>query len=352
MLLLLLFLAIALGFSFLCSIAEAVLLSVSPGYIELQAETAKKNAKRWRKIKSDVESSLAAILSLNTIAHTVGAAGVGAQAAVVFGDSSLAIVSAVLTFLILVFSEIIPKTLGTYYWRALARPVGAFLVILVLVARWFGLIALSRIVSKIFTGKKSDGDFDRSEYAALAAVGEAQGALGKTETRILGNLMSLKETRVKDVMTPRPVMFTLDEKVTVGEFMSDYIEQPFSRVPVFKDEPDNIVGFVLRTDVFEAKFNERDGKRLQKMVRDIGAISHMQDVYTCLRTMSDRKEHIMLAVDEYGSVRGLVTMEDVLETLIGLEIVDERDHVEDMQKAAHDLWKKRAIRKGIQLNDD
>lgn len=351
MLLLLLFLMLALVVSFLCSIAEAVLLSVSTGYIRAGKEAGQPWAKRWAQLKEDVESPLSAILSLNTIAHTIGAAGVGAQAGIVFGSSALVWVSAVLTFLILVFSEIIPKTIGSYYWRQLAPITGTFLVGLVLACKYTGIIWLTAKITQLISPSKKGAHFDRDEFTALASVGQVEGHLDETEMKIFKNLMALRDTRVKDIMTPRPVMVIADEKMTVAEFMSSGDYESYSRIPIYKNEPDNIIGFVLRADILTAFAAGREGKRIGRFIRDVAAVVHSQSVYQTLQTMVDLNVHIMLAVDEYGSVRGLATMEDVLETLIGLEIVDELDRTEDMQQAAHELWKKRAKLKGVQWND-
>ena len=352
MFLLLLFLALALVVSFLCSIAEAVLLSVSSGFIRAAKDNGKPWAKRWEKLKADVESPLSAILSLNTIAHTIGAAGVGAQASVVFGSSALAWVSAVLTFLILVFSEIVPKTIGSYYWRQLAPAMATFLTALVVACRYTGIIWMTAKITQLISPSSKAANFDREEFTALASLGEVEGHLDETESKILRNLMALRDTRVKDIMTPRPVMVIADEKLTVAEFMACEKFGAFSRIPIYKNDPDNLIGFILRADILAAQVAGRDGKRVGRFIRQIGAVMHTQNVYKTLQTMIDLNEHIMLAVDEYGSVRGLVAMEDVVETLIGLEIVDELDHTEDMQQAAHALWQKRAARKGINWSNE
>ncbi len=347
MVLLITFLLLALGVSFFCSIAEAVLLSVRPGFIAVEKKKGQKAALVWEKLKADVETSLSAILSLNTIAHTVGAAGVGAQAAVVFGDSSLGVVSAVLTVLILVFSEIIPKTLGTYYWQKIYKPTGYSLQILVKMMRVVGLVWVSKSITKLLTPKDTSEDFSRDEFKAIADAAAEQGHFDAREMTMLSNLLRLRESKVSDIMTPRPVMKMFDEKTTVEEFITQLEEVPFSRIPIFKENPDHITGFVLKRDILNAKIAGRDGKRIGKFIRQMLSIPHTLDVYSAFQTMVSKNEHIVLAVDEYGSVRGLITLEDLLETLIGFEIVDELDQQADMQVLARELWQKRAARKGI-----
>jgi len=351
MVLLVVFLSLALGVSFFCSIAEAVLLSVRPGFIAVEKEKGSKAAMIWEGLKSDVETSLSAILSLNTIAHTIGAAGVGAQAAVVFGDSSLGVVSAVLTLLILVFSEIIPKTLGTYYWQQIYSPVGYCLRALVTIMRWLGIVWLSNSLTKLLTPKRLGSDFSRDEFKAIADAAAQQGHFDVQELAMLNNLLRLRETRVNDIMTPRPVISMFEEKLSVDELVDKLEEIPFSRLPVYKDDPDNITGFVLKRDILTAKIAGREGKRIGRFMRNMLSVAHTLDVYSAFQTMVSKGEHIALAVDEYGSVRGLLTLEDLLETLIGFEIVDEQDKQVDMQVLARDLWQKRAARKGIKFDD-
>lgn len=347
---LLIYLAIALGFSFFCSIAEAVLLSVTTAYIRLLKQEGRPSASLLLTLKSDIDAPLAAILSLNTIAHTVGAAGVGAQAAKVFGSNSLGIISAVLTLLILVFSEIIPKTLGTYYWRQLAPSVAFALKYLVLVMA--PLVWLSRILTRKIAVHPTLKGFSREEFAAMAQLGEQEGQLGDQEARILKNLFKLRDTRVEDVMTPSPVVFRLPADGTVDLYFTKYGDMRFSRIPIYEDNPDKLVGFVLRADLLLAKARGNADKPLSTYRRELIGIPDKLSLLAAFDLLLNSRAHIMYVVNEYGVLKGLVTLEDVFETLTGLEIMDEQDKTEDLQRLARQRWRKRARELGVSLEDD
>lgn len=345
MLLLTIYIFIALGFSFICSIAEAVLLSVTTGYISLLEVDGKKVGKTWRHLKDDIDKPLSAILTLNTIAHTAGAAGAGAQATVVFGSAALGIFSAVLTLLILVFSEIIPKTLGATYWRELA-PVTAN------VLRWL-VIALYPFVlmSKKLTGSLSHDNtltgFSRDEFAALAEQGGKEGQLEGSETRILRNLLLLRDMPVKEVMTPRPVIFSLEQNSLVSEFCEQHHAEPFSRIPVYEQTPDNVIGFVLRSDLMLAQVNGEGDQVLKKYLRELPALSEVTTLMSAFELLAEQRSHLALIVNEYGVVVGLVTLEDIFETLVGIEITDEVDKTTDLQQLARRFGRRRARSYGL-----
>lgn len=346
MTLLILYLLLAIGVSFFCSIAEAVLLSVRPSYIAVLEKNGNASAEKLKILHGSLDKPLSAILTANTIAHTVGAAGVGAQATLVFGNAYLGVTSAILTLLILVFSEIIPKTLGATYWQQLA-PVMATLI------SWLTLILMPFVwLSQILTRFISRSDvsaytFSRDEMTAMAEIGKEEGVLDVKELKIVTNLMKLRHLSVRDIMTPRPVIFSVSEDMNVQEFFSAFSNRPFSRIPVYGQNFDDIQGYVLKTDLLMAQGNDDFEKKLVEYKRDFLIVSDKLMASDLYDQLMHEKSHIALVVDEYGAVQGLVTLEDVVETLIGLEIIDESDKVEDMQKLAYDRWCKRMEAIGI-----
>ncbi len=345
MALLVFYLLLALVVSFFCSILEAVLLSVTPSFIQSKLADGKKWAEQLLVFKKDIDQPLAAILSLNTISHTVGAAGVGAQAGVVFQNVSVGIISGILTLLILIFSELIPKTLGASYWKQLAFFTTKSLQIL----KWimYPFLLVSRAITKLFkTG--NDPSVERSEVIALAEIGAREGVFTTEETRILKNLVNLRKVSVRDIMTPRTVMVVASEKSTVQEFVDNQDFKRFSRIPIYENSKDNITGFVHKSDVLETMRTEETALALKEIAREIPVISHEDSIYKTYKFLTDQNAHIALVVEEFGGTAGLVTMEDVLETLLGLEITDEFDQLEDMREYARDRWKKRAARLGIE----
>jgi CBS domain containing-hemolysin-like protein len=346
--LLLLYVALALGVSFLCSIMEAVLLSVTPSYVAALEREGDAIGERLHKMKEDIDRPLSAILSLNTIAHTVGAAGAGAQAAFVFGEAYTGVIAAVLTLLILVFSEIIPKTLGAVYWRTLA-PVVVTLLMPTIFSMW-PLVKLSQGLTYLLRGEDETA-FSREEFTAMAELGEEEGVFEEKESRILRNLFRFNSLRVKDVMTPRTVVFDLDEDQTIGDVVDDHDEFRFSRIPVYSETPDDVTGYVLKDEMLLRAAQEEHDVRLEDIAREMLVVRETLPLPDLLERLLDRLEHIALVVDEYGGVAGVVTMEDVVETLLGLEIVDEADSVEDMQALARQQWFKRARELGV-VSDD
>ena len=345
MTLLIIYVSIALLFSFFCSIAEAVLLSVTPAFVVSLEGQGKNSGKQLRKLKEDINKPLAAILSLNTIAHTIGAAGAGAQAAKVWGNAYLGVFSGILTLLILVFSEIIPKTLGTSYWRKLAP--GMALLLRYLVIGLYPLVALSTWLTRGLVHPSKLKGLSREEFTALAELGAREGQLDDRESRILKNLFRLRSTKLKSIMTPRTVVFALREKMTIAEFFNKHPETPFSRIPVYVENKDDITGFVLRDDIILAQARNKNDSPIKEYRRDIKAVKGSSSVLELFEFLLDNKEHIVLVVDEYGGLEGLVSLEDVVETLLGLEIVDEADETVDMQALASALWEKRARRIGL-----
>jgi len=349
MYLLLFYLSLAIGVSFLCSILEATLLSVSHSYIAIMERKGSYTGKLLRKYKEDIDRPLSAILSLNTIAHTVGAAGVGAQAQVVFGNAYVAITSAVLTFLILVLSEIIPKTLGATYWRKLAPFAARTLRILMVLL--YPLVVMLQAITRWLSNEENIPSFSREEFGALADLGVEEGVFEEEESRIFKNLIRFNSLRVKDIMTPRTVVVGFDENLKVGD-VSDNVEQlHFSRLPVYGKERDVVTGYVLKNDLLLMMARTETETKLKELKRDILIVPEMMPLQDFFEQLMKKQEHIAIVVDEYGGFAGVVTMEDLVETLLGMEIIDEVDNIEDMQKMARKKWMERAKRLGIVPED-
>lgn len=339
MLLLTVYILVALGFSFYCSIAEAVLLSISRPFVsDLENRNAEKG-RLLRHLKDDIERPLSAILTLNTIAHTMGAAGAGAQAALVFGNAYIGVISAILTLLILVFSEIIPKTLGAHYWRQLAVPVAMTLKWLTWLLYPFVLLS-QKITNGMKRGKEVK--ITRDEMMAMAELGEDEGELESNESRILRNLFKLRKKTIRDIMTPRSVVFSISENMKVGEFFASNDEVPFSRIPVYGQSSDFIHGFVLRNDLLLAHARGNSDEPVSTYCRELKSLPDQTSVLDAFATLLDTRAHILLVMNDIGEVMGVTTLEDIIETLLGMEIVDESDNYADMQKLARMLWKKRA----------
>ena len=349
MLLLVTYVIIALGFSFLCSIAEAVILSVTTPYITLMQQRGRRAGILLASLKQDLNSTLAAILTLNTIAHTVGAAGAGAQAAEVFGNAYVGVASGILTLLILVFSEIIPKTLGAHYWKRLAPATAYALRGLIWIL--YPFVKLSELLTRGLTHGPGLTGFNREELAAMAELSAEEGQLEQQETMILKNLLRLRDSRVTDAMTPRTVIFSLPENISVEEFFWKYGSERFSRIPIYGEEPGHLNGFVLRSDLLLAQARGNTDTRLSTYRREISALPVSSTLSQAFDEFLRQRAHIMIIVDEYGGIAGILTLEDILETLLGLEIVDEGDANTDMQKLARRLWKKRARAMGLEIED-
>ncbi|MCK7596431.1 hemolysin family protein [Microbulbifer sp. CAU 1566] len=356
MLLLIVYVLVALGFSFLCSVAESVLLSVTRPYISLLEREGHKSGGLLRQLKDDINAPLAAILTLNTVAHTVGAAGAGAQAAAVFGNHYLGIASAILTLLILVFSEIIPKTLGAVYWRQLAPATAYALRYLVILLKPF--VWLSEWLTKGMARGPTMTGFSREEFAVMAELGEAEGQLERHESSILHNLFyTLRDHTVREVMTPRTVVFSLSQDMSIADAYEYVDKSRFSRIPVYEqDDPDYVVGFVLKQDLLSAYIRgETEGnlreRQLRELRRDLLMLPETAAIYQAFHKMLSRRVQISAVVDEYGSLEGLVTLEDILETLLGEEIVDEADKTPDRQELAKRLWRWRSKRYGLRVDE-
>ncbi|SHF86223.1 Hemolysin, contains CBS domains [Microbulbifer donghaiensis] len=351
MILLIVYVLIALGFSFLCSIAESVILSVTRPYVSLLERDGSRAGRLLRKLKDDINAPLAAILTLNTIAHTAGAAGAGAQAASVFGNQYLGLASAVLTLLILVFSEIIPKTLGALYWRQLA-PVTAY-ALRFLVWLLYPFVKMSEWLTRGMSRGPTLTGFSRDEFAVMAEIGEAEGQLERRESSILRNLFfTLRDYSVREVMTPRTVVYSLSQDASVTESYEDVEKSRFSRIPVYEQgDPDCVVGFVLKQELLLAFAKGERDRKLAEFRRDMLMLPETATIYQAFQKMLSRRVQISAVLDEYGGLEGLVTLEDLLESLLGEEIVDEADKTPDRQEVAKRLWRLRAKRHGLKVDE-
>lgn len=315
------------------------MLSATPTFVKINENSEKKGVRMLARFKSSVDKPLAAILSLNTIANTAGAAMVGAQAAKVLGSEALGVVSAVLTVLILIFSEILPKTLGSNNWQRLAGLVGYLIKCIYIMM--YPLVMMSQVLTRLLKRGESGHTTSREEISALANIGMEEGIFKEKENAIIQNLMKLKNLRVSDIMTPRVVVSVADEGMTLGEFLANKGYLRFSRIPIYNGNDENITGYVFRQQVMESLAEDHDTLRLRDLRRDIVIVPNTKPVFAMWEDLLMKKEQIALVVDEYGGMDGVVTMEDIIETLLGFEIIDEKDTVADMQQYARERWQQR-----------
>lgn len=346
MLTLLLYLFIALFFSFLCSLLEAALLSITPSFIAAKVNENKSYARTLKRFKEEIDLPLAAILTLNTFAHTIGAAGVGAQAQKIWGNEYLSITSAVLTLLILIFSEIIPKTLGASLWKKLA-PFTARALVILIYSPLYPVIILSKFITKILNKNKDSAVLSRAEFQAMAEIGVQEGIFKKEESKILMNLMKFNNIVVKSIMTPRTVVLSASEEDTIKDFFETRDKVRVSRIPIYNENIDNITGYVLKDDLMQNMIEKKWDKQLKTLGRNIMVVNEKMPIIRLFYKLIQEKEHIAMVVGEYGEMSGIVTMEDVIETLLGTEIMDELDNIEDMQQQAMKIWERRAKRLGL-----
>lgn len=352
MTLLILFFILSIVSSFLCSIWEAVLLSITPSFINRKIQEGSSLGKDLALFKEDIDRPLSAILTLNTIAHTVGAIGVGAQAGKVFagsegfyGISSEAIIASLMTLAILILSEIIPKTIGANLWQELAGFTVKSLKFLMIPLTPF--VWMSQLITKNLKKDKNKSVFSKADLAAMTHVGEESGVLDKSHSTIIKNLLRFEEIVVRDIMTPRTVMVKADEKITLMDFYKN--NQPFrvSRIPIFDDSSDNITGMVLKDEILQNLVEDKDTVTLKELRRDIMAVKSDKPLPELFEVLTKERAQVAIVVDSYGSLVGLVSMEDVIETLLGLEIVDESDKDADLQKLARKQWEERAKKLGL-----
>jgi len=326
--------SLALGVSFLCSMLEAVLLSMSMSHVSIMSKTGDKNGLRWSRLKEDDSvKPLTAILTLNTIAHTMGAAGVGAEVSRIWGDDSLTVASIILTLAVLFLSEIIPKTIGAAYWKKLSLPSG---FILSGMTKMLAPFFVPLLMFKRLLPKAESASVTRDELHALADISEEEGELEEDEETVIHNLLALREMPVKDIMTPRTVTLAFEQGWTIRQVLDDTKILRFGRMPVYEESIDQLSGFVLRSDILMAASMDEWDKVLIDMRKPLMTIGVDDSVDLALETFLKSKVQILAVVDEFGGTAGIVTMEDAIETLLGEEIVDELDEHEDMRELARE----------------
>lgn len=335
---LLIFLLSAIGISFLCSLLEASLMSTPISYVTMREEEGYKPATRFKKYKLDSSRPIAAILSLNTIANTIGSAGVGAQATRLFGSEWFGLVSAIVTILILVFAEIIPKTIGATHWKRLIGFTSGSIRILIIML--YPIVRCVEFLQKLLTPKGDEVMVTREEISAMADVAEESGELDEDENEVIQNLIGLEDLHADSAMTPRVVCSVAAESMTVGRFYKDKRFLHHSRIPVYNQSQDYITGYVLRMDALQLVADDKKDVPLGSIKREIASFQEEMPLDEIWGEMISKDEQIAVIIDEYGSFQGILTLEDVIETILGDEIVDEQDAVRDMQQFARDKWKR------------
>ena len=328
---------LALGVSFLCSLLESIILSITHSHVAVLAKTGSKSSRLLENMKENINKPLAAILTVNTVANVVGAAGVGAQAMKLFGSEWVAILSGLLTLCILIFSEIIPKTLGTVYWRPLAGP--AVYMIRGLIYLTYPFVFLSNYFSKIFTSANHQQKVSRQEVVAMAEMGEDEGSIREKESDIIENLFNLNDVVAEDVMTPRSVIFALQKDSTVGDVVGEHTPIAFSRIPIFDKDMDDILGFIHRYDLVNKQAEDQFHIKMKDILEPIHTVKQEDSIASILDEFVRRRQQIFMVIDEFGTTTGLITLEDAIETLLGVEIVDEHDSVVDMRKLATEKFR-------------
>lgn len=321
----------ALSLSFLCSVLEAVLLSTPMSYISMRENQGSKTATLMKQYKNNVDRPVCAILSLNTIAHTIGSAGVGAESIKIFGEQYFGLISAILTLLILVLSEIIPKTIGASYWRSLALPSTRIIRVLILIT--YPLVLLSELITKVFTPRGNQASMSREEVSAMVDVGTTEGIFRESESKLIKSCIALSGVKARQIMTPSIVVESACQDLTVKDFQAKQ-SWSFSRIPVYAGDKDYITGYVLKDAVLKLLSEDQFHVKLSDLKRPILTFREEESVFQIWEKMLEKREHISVIIDEYGGLRGLVTMEDIIETMTGVEIVDEDDVAVDMQALA------------------
>ncbi len=344
--LLILYFLTAVIISFICSILEASLLSITPTFLAGKINEKKSFAKSLQKFKNEIDTPLAAILTINTFANTIGAIGVGVQAQKLWGNEYLTITSGILTITILIFSEIIPKTLGANYWRNIA-PFVPFFIKGMIYSPFYPIIILAKFITRKLKKDDNQDVLSRSEFHAMAEIGVKEGIFKKEESKILLNLMVFNKISVKTIMTPRTVVFADEENLSINDFFEKNDKIRFSRIPIYKEDIENITGYVLKDEIMQSIIEKKHNKKLKNLNREIKVVNEQMPIMRLFYKLIEKKEHIAMVVGEYGEMVGIVTMEDIIETLLGTEIMDEFDNIEDMQELAKKVWENKAKRLDI-----
>ncbi len=331
------YILLALIVSSICSVLEATLLSTPMSFVNTLEQQGVKGADRLKQLKSNIDRPISAILVVNTIANTVGASFVGSEAAQLFNSTGVGVVSGLFTFCILVFSEIIPKTIGSSYWRKLAIPASRVIKFFI-----FLTYPIVFLLEK-FTRRIAPADqvsVSREDVAAMVTTGAEEGVLEKEENKMIQNLLKLDQFTAHEIMTPSSVVTMAESSQTIREFYQSDDFAKFSRIPIYEEENDDyIIGYVLKQEILEKLAQDQFKIKLKDLARPILSFNEDEPVSNIWETLLEKKEHICVIIDEYGSMRGIVTLEDVIETMLGFEIVDEKDEVVDMQELAKAQWK-------------
>lgn len=334
---LLFFIILSIGVSFLCSLLESVFLSTSSAYIDVAVLEKKKSGLILFKLQANTDKALAAILTLNTVANTIGAVGIGAQISKMYGNQFVAFGSVVLTLVILFIAEIIPKTLGAANWKRLA-PLCSYITS-ALIYILFPLVFIIGKIQKVLNPIKNT--ITREEMIATASISAKEGEIKIQESQVIANLLSLENIMVSEIMTPRTVLKSFEESETVINILKKENKLRFSRIPIYKNNLDNITGLLHKYDLLHASSDDKDNLQMKKLMKPIHIIPEHTPVSAALDQFIKKREHLFLVVDEYGSTAGIVTLEDTIETLLGVEIVDELDPVQDMRELASEQWKEK-----------
>lgn len=342
MVLLIIYMLGTLSVSFLCSLLESVLMSTPISFITMRKEQGYRPAEKFLKFKSDPDRPLAAILSLNTIANTLGAAAVGRQATILFGSTWFGIISAMTTLLVLVFSEILPKTIGTTYWKNLMGFVTSAISFLMVLM--YPLVVMVRLISRLLAKDDAEVTVSREEVTAMANIGAREGVIDSDENKVIQNIMKLDNVKACDVMTPRIVAMTAQENMTLKNFYKNETYLHFSRIPVYADSPEYITGYILLSDALEGLADDEFDKRLVELKRPISFFKEDDSCGYIWEELVRKHDQIGLIIDEYGCFQGIITLEDIIETILGLEIIDENDQATDMQQFARKRWERRQKR--------
>lgn len=347
--LLLFYAFISIFFSFLCSILEAALLSFTPSFIKVKKQEGRSYALTLAHLKQDIDRPLIAILTVNTVAHTVGAILVGVQAEKTFGDgtNAVGIVSAIMTLAILIISEIVPKTIGATYWQKLGGFTATTLNLLIFPLKYTGILWLMMLTTKLIGKSAHVSTMSREEFLAITEAASEEGVFEESEFALIKNLLLFKSIQAKDIMTPFSVAFIENEETSIEEFHHNHKNLRFSRIPVYRKTPNNITGFILKDDVLEEMIDQKGPEPLADLKRNVMIVSAETPIPNLFETFIENRSHLTMVVDEFGNTIGLVTMEDIIETLLGLEIMDESDNIEDMQVLARKNWERRAKRLGL-----
>lgn len=346
---LLIFLLISILVSFTCSLLESMILSINYSYIIVELEKGKKFATYLDRFKRDIEKPLIAILTMNTFANTIGATGVGAAAQDIWGNEYITLVSIVVTILILTFGEIVPKTIGATFWRQVA-PFGTY-VLLALYTLLFPVVWLFQFIALLFKKVGKTQEISKHDLVVMSDLGVKEGILNINQSRIIKNLLQFSEITVKDIMTPRTVIITADENTTIKNLYEKGATKHFSRIPLYNDNKDNITGYVLKDEVLLKIIEGRGEEKLIICKREIKQVYDTTPIPDLYQILMEKKEHIAIVKDKHDGIVGLVTMEDLIETILGIEITDEMDLIEDMQKFARKNWEYRARKQGLLIED-